>query len=73
MVNEGLQRLIINALMINATCTEWGLESKWVLLSLCLGSIWAVVWNLKNGLFSTIFKTMAEIAILSYILTPKKS
>ena len=28
MVNEGLQRLIINALMINATCSEWGQESK---------------------------------------------
>ena len=28
MVNEGLQRLIIDALMINVTCTDsWG--SKW--------------------------------------------
>ena len=28
MVNEGLQRLIIDALMINVTCTD-SLESKW--------------------------------------------
>ena len=29
MVNEGLQRLIINALMINVTFTEWAQERKW--------------------------------------------
>ena len=29
MVNEGLQRLIIDALVINPTCTELGQESKW--------------------------------------------
>ena len=28
MVNEGLQRLIIDALMINVTCTD-SQESKW--------------------------------------------
>ena len=28
MVNEGLQRLIIDALMINVTCTD-NQESKW--------------------------------------------
>ena len=55
---------------INSTKSPWyQLQKNWWRLNISL----AVIWSLKNGSFSTIFKIWAEIVILSHILTPRKS
>ena len=43
-------------------------EKNWWRLNISL----ALIWSLKNGSFSTIFKVQAKFAILSHILTPQK-